>query len=118
MTDVRGLVEWLRTKPGQFNMASAGIGSASHLAGMLFNTMTGSDALHVPYKGGAAAINALLSNDAGGMACSHRVAHRLQWSPARPGHLSRCWRVRRYRNACSPLASKRARWSIRSSPAS
>ena len=64
VTDVRGLVEWLRARPGQSNMASAGVGSASHLAGMLFNTMTGSDALHVPYKGGAAAINALLSNDA------------------------------------------------------
>ena len=63
-TDARGLVEWLRAKPGQYNMASAGIGSASHLAGTLFNTMTGSDALHVPYKGGSAAINALLSNDA------------------------------------------------------
>ena len=62
--DVRGLVEWLRSKPGQYNMASAGIGSASHLAGLLFNTMTGRDALHVPYKGGSAAINALLSNDA------------------------------------------------------
>ncbi len=62
--DVRSLIELLRSRPGQLNMASAGIGSASHLAGTLFNTMTGTDALHVPYKGGAAAISALLANDA------------------------------------------------------
>ena len=63
-TDVRGLIELLKSKPGQFNMASAGVGSASHLAGILFNSMTGVDALHVPYKGGAAAITALLASDA------------------------------------------------------
>lgn len=62
--DVRALVDWLRARPGHWNMASAGIGSASHLAGTLFNTMTGVQAVHVPYKGGAAAIAALLSGDA------------------------------------------------------
>lgn len=62
--DVRALVEWLRARPGHWNMASAGIGSASHLAGTLFNTMTGVQAVHVPYKGGAAAIGALLAGDA------------------------------------------------------
>jgi tripartite-type tricarboxylate transporter receptor subunit TctC len=62
--DVRALVDWLRSRPGHWNMASAGIGSASHLAGTLFNTMTGVQAVHVPYKGGAAAIGALLSGDA------------------------------------------------------
>ncbi|MFN7752714.1 MAG: Bug family tripartite tricarboxylate transporter substrate binding protein [Pseudomonadota bacterium] len=62
--DVRALVDWLRSRPGHWNMASAGIGSASHLAGMLFNTMTAVQAVHVPYKGGAAAIGALLSGDA------------------------------------------------------
>jgi len=62
--DVRALVEWLRARPGHWNMASAGIGSASHLAGTLFNTMTGVQAVHVPYKGGASAISALLVGDA------------------------------------------------------
>ena len=62
--DVRTLIDWLRARPGHWNMASAGIGSASHLAGTLFNTMTGVQAVHVPYKGGAAAIGALLSGDA------------------------------------------------------
>lgn len=45
-------------------MASAGPASASHLAGTLFNTMGGIEALHLPYKGGAAAVAAVLSNEA------------------------------------------------------
>lgn len=62
-TSVKGLVDLLKAKPGQFNMASAGIGSASHLAGMLFNSMTGVQVTHVPYKGGAAAVVALIANE-------------------------------------------------------
>lgn len=61
---VKSLIELLKSKPGQFNMASAGIGSASHLAGVLFNSMAGTQAVHVPYKGGAAAVVALISNEA------------------------------------------------------
>lgn len=61
---VKSLIELLKSKPGQFNMASAGIGSASHLAGVLFNTITGVQAVHVPYKGGAAAVTAIISNEA------------------------------------------------------
>jgi tripartite-type tricarboxylate transporter receptor subunit TctC len=63
-TSVKSLIELLKSKPGQFNMASAGIGSASHLAGVLFNSMAGVQAVHVPYKGGAAAVVALISNEA------------------------------------------------------
>jgi tripartite-type tricarboxylate transporter receptor subunit TctC len=62
--NVQSLVELLKSKPGQFNMASAGIGSASHLAGVLFNAVTGIQALHVPYRGGAAAVAALISSEA------------------------------------------------------
>ena len=62
--NVQSLVDLLKSKPGQFNMASAGIGSASHLAGVLFNAMTGIQALHVPYRGGAAAVAALISSEA------------------------------------------------------
>ena len=61
---VREMIELLQAKPGQLNMASAGVGSASHLAGTLFNSMAGVSAVHVPYKGGGAAISALLANDA------------------------------------------------------
>ncbi|HKA38889.1 MAG TPA: tripartite tricarboxylate transporter substrate binding protein [Burkholderiales bacterium] len=50
---VQELVKLARDKPGQLNMASAGIGSTSHLAGVLFTTLAGISANHVPYKGGA-----------------------------------------------------------------
>jgi tripartite-type tricarboxylate transporter receptor subunit TctC len=60
----RALIDLLKTRPGQFNMASAGVGSASHLAGVLFNAMAGVNAMHVPYKGGAAAVVALIGNEA------------------------------------------------------
>ncbi len=61
---VRNLIDLAKAKPGQINMASAGVGSASHLAGTLFSAMTGASVLHVPYKGGASAVTALISNEA------------------------------------------------------
>lgn len=61
---VRSLIDLAKSKPGQLNMASAGVGSASHLAGTLFATMTGVQVLHVPYNGGASAVTALISNEA------------------------------------------------------
>jgi len=63
-SSVKGLIDLAKAKPGQINMASAGVGSASHLAGTLFVTMTGIQVLHVPYKGGASAVTALISNEA------------------------------------------------------
>lgn len=63
-SNVRALIELLKSRPGNFNMASAGIGSASHLAGVLFNAMTGIHAVHVPYKGGAAAVTAIMGGEA------------------------------------------------------
>lgn len=50
---VKDLVELAKAKSGQINMASAGAGSQSHLAGVLLQTMGGFASLHVPYKGGA-----------------------------------------------------------------
>jgi tripartite-type tricarboxylate transporter receptor subunit TctC len=50
---VQELLKLARDKPGQLNMASAGIGSTSHLGGVLFTTLAGISANHVPYKGGA-----------------------------------------------------------------
>jgi tripartite-type tricarboxylate transporter receptor subunit TctC len=46
--------------PGTVNMASAGIGSGSHLAGELFGTIAGVKLVHVPYRGNAPAVAALL----------------------------------------------------------
>lgn len=50
---VRDLVEIAKSKPGQLNMGSAGVGSTSHLGGILFTTQAGISANHVPYKGAA-----------------------------------------------------------------
>ena len=50
---VRDLIEAAKAKPGQLNMGSAGVGSTSHLGGVLFTTQAGITANHVPYKGAA-----------------------------------------------------------------
>jgi tripartite-type tricarboxylate transporter receptor subunit TctC len=49
-----------RAKPDQVNMASAGVGSPQHLAGELFNAVTGIKMLHVPYRGGPPALTDLI----------------------------------------------------------
>jgi tripartite-type tricarboxylate transporter receptor subunit TctC len=51
-----------RANPGKLNFGSAGNGSASHLAGETLNDLARIDLLHVPYKGGAPALNDLMGN--------------------------------------------------------
>lgn len=58
---VKEFVAWAKARPGQLSFASASAGSPTHLAGELFNTATGTDLLHVPYKGGGALIPDLVS---------------------------------------------------------
>jgi tripartite-type tricarboxylate transporter receptor subunit TctC len=45
------LIAYAKANPGKLSFASAGIGTASHLAGQLFNGMAGVDIQHVPYRG-------------------------------------------------------------------
>jgi tripartite-type tricarboxylate transporter receptor subunit TctC len=49
------LISYAKANPGKIDMASAGNGATSHLAGELFKMMAGVSMLHVPYRGGAAA---------------------------------------------------------------
>ena len=49
-----------KANPGKINFASAGVGSTTHVSGELFNMMAGVSMNHVPYRGGAPAINDLL----------------------------------------------------------
>jgi tripartite-type tricarboxylate transporter receptor subunit TctC len=49
-----------KAKPGTLNYASSGTGSQYHLAGELFKTMSGTDIVHVPYKGSTGARNDIL----------------------------------------------------------
>ena len=53
-------IAWAKANSGKVNMASGGTGSASHIGGEFFKTITGVDMLHVPYKGGAPAITDLM----------------------------------------------------------
>ena len=53
VNNVKELVALIKSKPGTVNFASAGKGSAPHFAGELFKISTGTDILHVPYKGAA-----------------------------------------------------------------
>lgn len=55
------LIALARKQPGVLNYGSTGAGSASHLAGELFNDRAGVDIVHIPYKGGAPAVTELLA---------------------------------------------------------
>jgi tripartite-type tricarboxylate transporter receptor subunit TctC len=55
------LIAAAKARPGSLSYASAGVGSASHLAVELFRNLSGIDAVHVPYKGSADAIGDLVS---------------------------------------------------------
>ena len=56
------LIAYAKANPGKINMASAGTGSAPHMAGELFNAMAGTQMVHVPYRGQSQALTDLLGN--------------------------------------------------------
>src|SRR5262245_16651797 len=53
-------IAYAKANPGKVNYASAGNGTTVHLAGELFNMMTGVDMVHVPYRGSAPALTDLI----------------------------------------------------------
>jgi len=55
------LVAYAKAHPGKLNYGSSGVGNANHLAGELFNQRTGTKIMHVPYKGGAPALQDLVA---------------------------------------------------------
>jgi tripartite-type tricarboxylate transporter receptor subunit TctC len=55
------LIAYAKANPGKLSFASAGIGTASHLAGQLFNKMTGANLQHVPYRGDGPAMADLVA---------------------------------------------------------
>ncbi|MCA1510477.1 tripartite tricarboxylate transporter substrate binding protein [Bradyrhizobium sp. NBAIM01] len=59
--DFKAFVADLKANPGKRNFGSPGIGSSPHLAAELLKKMTGTDAVHVPYRGAAPALNDLLA---------------------------------------------------------
>jgi tripartite-type tricarboxylate transporter receptor subunit TctC len=65
VNSVTELIGHARSHPGKLTFASAGMGTASHLAGELFKTMANVDMTHVPYKGNVPAITDLLAGQTG-----------------------------------------------------
>jgi tripartite-type tricarboxylate transporter receptor subunit TctC len=63
MKTVGELINNAKAHPGKMNYSSAGIGSAIHLAGELFKSKAGISVVHVPYKGAAPALTALLGGE-------------------------------------------------------
>ena len=75
---VQELIDYCKARPGQVNMASAGPGSQSHLAGVMLMVAGNFNALHVPYKGGGASVLSVMTGES-------------QWTitpaPAAAGHV-------------------------------
>ena len=61
--DLKGFIEYARKNPGKLNYASAGPGSFGHLSSELFVRAAGLDMVHVPYKGQAPTVNAVLAGE-------------------------------------------------------
>jgi tripartite-type tricarboxylate transporter receptor subunit TctC len=60
---LRELIAYAKKNPGKLNYGSSGNGSAPHLAGVLFTRVAGVEMVHVPFKGGAPSVQALLAGD-------------------------------------------------------
>lgn len=60
---VKELLSLARARPGTLNYASSGSGTVTHLAGELLNTMAHVKIVHIPFKGGAPALTALMSGE-------------------------------------------------------
>jgi tripartite-type tricarboxylate transporter receptor subunit TctC len=61
VSTVKDFIALAKSKPGALNYASCGVGSNYHMAGELFKNLTGTDILHVPYKGSSGARNDIIS---------------------------------------------------------
>lgn len=60
---VKELIAYAKSKQAQFNMASAGAGSQSHLSGAYFQQVAKIDSLHVPYKGGGPSVASVVAGE-------------------------------------------------------
>jgi len=58
--NVKELIALAKARPGQLTYVSSGVGASGHLAGALFDSMTGTQMVHVPYKGMSLAVSDLM----------------------------------------------------------
>jgi tripartite-type tricarboxylate transporter receptor subunit TctC len=63
ITNLKDLIAKAKKEPGKFTYSSCGNGTLCHLSGELFKTLTATDILHIPYKGSAPAVTALLGGE-------------------------------------------------------
>lgn len=61
--NVQELIAMAKEKPGSLNYSSAGAGTSQHMAAELFKLRTGTNIVHVPYKGSAPALTALIAGE-------------------------------------------------------
>ncbi len=63
VASLRELIGLAKKNPGKLNYATSGNGSAPHMAAVLFRRLAGIDIVHVPFKGGAPAVQSVLAGD-------------------------------------------------------
>lgn len=63
VNNVKELIDYAKKNPGKLNYGSAGQGSTTHLAALMFLNATGTDMLHVPYKSNAESTKAVLTDE-------------------------------------------------------
>jgi tripartite-type tricarboxylate transporter receptor subunit TctC len=63
-TTIAEFIAYAKANPGKINMASTGIGTSPHLSGDLFQVMTGTKMVNVPYRGEAPAMNDMIAGQA------------------------------------------------------
>jgi len=63
VASLRELIELAKKSPGKLNYATSGNGSAPHMAAVLFRRVAGVDIVHVPFKGGAPAVQSVVAGD-------------------------------------------------------
>lgn len=61
--NVKELIALAKAQPGKLNMSSAGVGSSSHLSGIMFTNLAGIETVHVPYKGGGPMAAAVVAGE-------------------------------------------------------
>jgi len=74
VANVRQFIDWAKQRPGQIRFGSSGTGQPDHIAGELFQKLTGVQMTHVPYKGGGPALVDLIAGDLQIMFATYVVA--------------------------------------------
>jgi len=63
VSTLKEFIEKVKEKPGAYNYSTSGTGGSPHVAALMFEKATGASAVHIPFKGGAAALQAVVANE-------------------------------------------------------